>query len=309
MMKKFALKGVLFFTIIFLICGFILFLSTKEPTRSIFARWTVSEDFMRENEMIPYFEMAREQDETTQLVIGDSICRQMFSGLSDYNPQASFLATNAALMITGQYLMAEEYLKSHPDTTDVFLVMHPLTLVRTIDTEWSYRYAVMTYIETDTLQYLDKNTIEVMTDVFGNFFMNKNVVQMIEDSPIVRKLCLSYINISKKNYEQSFPFEISDQYVKKLYDLCEKNGVELHLYSSPVADYYRDEVAELSKSYEGTWMSSQYPDYIKNIFYYPSEWAEDLSHFSGIYAERDKLNETIKQAYGQTVLLEEIKLN
>lgn len=308
MMKKFIGKGILFCGIIVCVCAFVLALSVKEPTRSLLAEWTDSEEFMSGNEMLPYFESARQQDGTTQLVIGDSICRQMFAGVSDYNPRTSILATNAALMITGQYLMAEEYLKNHPETTDVFLVMHPLTITRTIDTEWSYRYAVMTYVETDTLQFLDKNTVDDMTEVFGGFLMQKPVVQLIEDSPIVRKLCLSYININREDYVQSSPFEISDQYVKKLYDLCEEKGVELHFYSSPVAEYYREDVAKLAESYEETWMSTRYPDYLNDIFYYPSEWTEDFSHFSGEYAQRDRLNETIRQAYEQTVILEKLKL-
>lgn len=309
MMKKFIVKGILFCTIIASVCAVFLFLSTKESIRFVIAKWTDSEEFMSESGMLPYFEKARQQDGTMQLVIGDSICRQMFEGVSEYNPETSILATNAALMITGQYLMAEEYLRNHPDTTDVFLVMHPLTLTRTFDTEWSYRYAVMTYVETDTMQYLDDNTIDAIESTFGDFFLNGSVVRLIEDSPVARKLGLSYINNNKVSYEQSSSFEIADQYVKKLYDLCEEKGVELHFYSSPVAEYYREEMTELSESYKGTWMSSRYPDYFNDIWYYPTEWSEDLSHFSGEYAERDRLNETIRQAYNQTVLLEKLRLD
>lgn len=307
-MRKFLLKGFLFVAIIFCICTFILFLSVKEPTRTIFAGWTESETFMDSNEMLPYFERAVKQDGTTQLVIGDSICRQMFSGLSEYNPQTSILATNAALMITGQYLLAEEYLKSHPEATDVFLVMHPLTITRTFDTEWGYRYAAMTYVETDTLRFLDENTVEAMESVYGSFFMRKNVVRLIEDSPVCRKLYLSYINFNGEDYVQDSFFEIADQYIKKLYDLCEENGAELHLYSSPVSEYYREQMEELSVEYGETWMSSQYPDYFDDILYYPSEWTEDMSHFSGEYAERGRLNEIIERAYEETELLEKLKL-
>ena len=241
-MRKFVLKGSLFCTIILVIVVSVVFLSTREPGRSAIARWTDSEEFMGESGMLPYFERAGKQDGTTQLVIGDSICRQMFSGVSEYNPETSILATNAALMITGQYLLAEEYLKAHPDATDIFLIMHPLTITRTIDTEWSYRYAFMTYSETDTLQYLDKNTMKAMRGVYGSLFMNKWVVRLVEDSPIARKLALSYMDFNREDYVQSSPFEIADQYIKKLYDLCEEKGVELHLYSSPVSEFYREQV-------------------------------------------------------------------
>lgn len=307
-MKKFVLKGLLFCTIIFFVSAGIVILSTKEPTRSVLARWTDSEEFMSGSGMLPYFERAGQRDGTNCLVIGDSICRQMFAGVSEYNPGTSILATNAALMITGQYLLAEEYLQNHPDTTDIYLVMHPLTIIRTFDTEAGYRYATMTYVETDTLQYLDRNTIDTMTEVYGDVFMQKEVIRLIEESPIIRKLCLSYLNFEKEGYVQNSSFEIADQYIKKLYELCEANGVQLHFCSSPVAEYYREQMAELSEEYKGTWMSNQYPDYMNDIWYYPSDWTEDMSHFSGEYAERDRLNEIIVQAYQGTELLEKLRL-
>lgn len=307
-MKKFVVKASLFCIILFALCIFVLYLSAKEPTRALLAELTKSEEYLVPNEMLPYFEQARKQDHTNRLIIGDSICRQMFTGLGEYNPETKILATNAALMITGQYLMAEEYLKSHPETTEVFLVMHPMTITRTIDTEWSYRYAAMTYVETNTLQYLDENTVEAMTDTFGSFFMNKKVVQAAEVSPIIRKVCLNYINANRQNYVQSSPFEIADQYVKKLHELCKEKDIAFYFYSSPVAEFYREDVEALAESYENTWMSTQYPDYLRNIYYYPDDWTEDMSHFSGSYAERGKLNEIMEQAYGQTELLESVRL-
>ncbi len=308
-MKKFIVKGTLFYTIILIIIITFLFLSVQGPTKPLIAEWTNSSDYMDDSGRLPRYEAARTQDGTTQLVIGDSICNQMFGGVSGYNPQASILGMDAAFMMTGQYLLAEEYLKNHPGTTDIFLIMHPLSITRTFDMEWTYRYGIMPYVETDTLQYLDQNTIDIMTETYGSFFLRSDVVSLIENSPVCRKLALNYILSNREPYVQENPFEIADQYVKKLYGLCQENNVRLHLYSSPVAEHYREQAAELSAEYEGTWMSRQYPDYFNNIYYYPDEWAEDLSHFSGEYAERDALNETIKKAYPDTVLLEKISLS
>lgn len=307
-MKKLFAKGILFCTIIFAVCAGIILLSVKEPCRKIIAKLTNSEDFMDESGMLPAFEHVKISDQTTQLIIGDSICNQMFTGLQEYNPRISIQATNAALMITGQYILAEEYLKYHPDATDIFLIMHPMPLTRTFDTEWSYRYAVMTYVETDTLDLLDKNTIDIMAGVYGRFFMQKGVVQLIEDSPILRKLYLSYINFNRIPYVQESPFEISDQYVRKIYDLCQEKGVVLHLYPSPVSESFREQVEDLEEAYKTTWMSSVYPDFFDDILYYPNEWSEDLSHFSGEYALRESLNKTIQKAYGETALSDYLKL-
>ena len=308
-MKKLFRKGFLFSGIVCFFCVAFVFLSMREPYRGVIAKWTDSEEFMDASGMLPYFEQVRTSDQTTQLVICDSICRQMFAGLSEYNPQMSIQATNAALMITGQYLLAEEYLKAHPEATDVFLVMHPVAITRTFDTEWGYRYGVMTYAETDTISYLDENTLDDMADVYGRFFMKKEVVNVIENSPMMRKLYLSYININKSDYVQSSPFEIADQYVRNLYDLCEENGVELHVYASPVSETFREQTEELEKAYDITWMSTCYPDFFQNILYYPDEWSEDTSHFSGEHAEREELNKIIDIAYEGTVLLENLRKN
>ncbi len=307
-MKKFVCKGILFCAMIACVCAGFLLLSAKEPTRGTMARLTGSEDYMGGSGMLPVFEAAAETDGTTRLILGDSICRQLFSNLENCNPQVSMLATNAALMITGQYLLAEEYLEAHPDATDVYLVMHPLPLTRTFDLEWSYRYAVMTYVETGTIENLDANTRKIIREVYGSVLVQRPVVELAEAVPVVRKLCLSYIFNNKKPYEQSSPFEIADQYVKNLYDLCEERNVRLHVYAAPVSEYFRKDVEALETQYPGTWMSSMYPDYFENILFYSDEMSSDGSHFSGEYAQRDKLNEIIETAYAGTPLLDGLNL-
>lgn len=301
-MKKLFEKGFFFVLIIFVFCVCFVFLSTRGSSREIIARLTDSEEFMEGSGMLPYFERVRAEDGTTKLVIGESICDQMFTRLQEYNPDVSFQASNAAFLITGQYLLTEEYLKSHPDTTDVFLVMHPSPLTRSFDTEWGYRYGVMTYVAADVLDRLDENTIDAMAGVYGSFFMKKEAVRFLEDSPLAQKIYLSYLYNNRENYVQSTPFEISDQYVKKMYDLCGEYGAELHLYSSPVSEYFRGIVEELELSYGETWMSSVYPDYFNDIMYYPNEWSRDMSHFGGEYATPEGLNRIIEEAYGDTEL-------
>lgn len=308
-MRRLFGKCVAFFLIMAILCSSILLLSTEEPFRSLIAKLTDCEGFMDDSGMLPAFEQAGQSGGTaTRLVIGDSICRQMFTQLQECNPDKSILATNAALMMPGQYLLAKEYLENHPETTDVFLVMHPLTLIRTFEMEWGYRYAAMTYVETDTFQYLDEKTREIMESAYGDFFLKKSTVWMIEKSPVCRKLGMSYLYFNGEPYTQVHPFEIADPYVKALDELCREHGARLHLYSSPVSEYYREEMETLKEDYAGTEMSRLFPDYMENLWYYPEEWAEDKSHFSGEYAEQDKLNEIIRQAYGHTLLGEELRL-
>lgn len=286
------------------VCAGIVFLSTRESCKGIIAKLTASEEFMEESGMLSTFDGVRREDGTRRLVLGDSICNQMFGRLGAYNPETSFKATNAAFLVTGQYLLLEEYLKCHPDVTDVFLIMHPLPLTRTFDREWSYRYGVMTYVEAGVLDSLDDNTIQAMEEMYGGLFLREEIVWLVEESPMIRKLYLSYIYASREDYEMSSPFEMADQYVKKMYDLCQAGGAVLHLYPAPVSEYFRESVEELEQSYKETWMSGIYPDYFKDILYYPDEWTSDMSHFDGEYAAPERLDDIIREAYGQTELLQ-----
>lgn len=306
-MKKLFTKGFIFVSVIFAACACFVYLSASASGREMIAWLTDSEEFMEESETLPYFERVRVEDGTTKLVIGESICDQLFTRLQEYNPDISFQASNAAFLITGQYLLMEEYLKFHPDARDVFLVIHPAPLTRTFDTEWGYRYGAMTYVAADVLGGLDENTIEAMEGVYGSFFMKKETVRFLQDSPLAQKICLSYLYANREDYVQGTPFEIADQYVKKMYDLCRECGAELHLYSSPVSEFFRGTVETLGLSYGETWMSSVYPDYFNDIMYYPSEWSRDMSHFGGEYATPEGLNQIIEAAYGDTELFRSLR--
>ncbi len=308
-MKKLIVKGSIFVVLVVILCGVFLLMSAKEPMRTYIAQWTDSADYMDENQMLPAYEQAAQEDGKTILLIGDSICQQLFTGLEEENPRVAILPTNASLMVPGQYLLAERFLEHHPDTTDVFLMLHPLPMIRTFDVEWGYRNAAMTYVETNTLEKLDENTIRIMKSVYGGLFLQPWVVELVEQSPLCRKLSLSYLNANRKPYIQSSSFEISQQYVVKLYELCQEYGANLHLYTAPVSEHYREQMEELEEEYKDTRLDELYPNYFQQIKYYSNEWTEDYSHFSPAYATRENFNQIIRWAYEDSYLLEILSLD
>lgn len=86
-MKAFYRKVVIFIMLFSLICVGVEYMSIKEPGRTFIARITDSEKYIGGNgpdEIKPYIEQVRTEDNTTKLIIGDSVCHQMFKGLKDY---------------------------------------------------------------------------------------------------------------------------------------------------------------------------------------------------------------------------------
>lgn len=311
-MKKFYLKIFLFVTFIAMILVMCEYLSVREPFRTWIAEWTDSESFITGNvgadEIKPYISKVQTSDETTKLLLGDSVGRQLYVGLQEYNEDVAIVGSNAAITMAGQYILAAEYIENHPEATDIFLVVLPESLCRTFDTKWGYQYTVMPFVETGTLDRLDQDTVDIMESVYGEFFMQEDIVYKIDRSAINRKLYLNMLKEHSDSYNPENKFALAEQYLMKMYELCNANDVNMHLYAGPLADNRVQEIEVMKREYEETELYQIFPDFMDNIYFYPVEQAADGVHFSGDYANQEFYNELIKKMYTGTALGEAVKL-
>lgn len=312
-MKSFYKKITIFTFLLISICIGLDYMSMNDPWRMILARITNSEELISLNtgtdEIIPYIEKVQLQDNTTTLIIGDSVCHQMFQGLQQYNENICMAGSNAAISMTGQYILAEEYIKNHPDATDIYLFVLPASLCSTFDTQWGYQYTVMPFVETDTLKLLDQETINIMESVYGSFFMKPQVVRIIDKSAVNRKLYLNMIADYRTGYTQKTTYEIADQYIRKIYELCKENDVEFHLYPCPVSDSKYQYTEELKNDYDNTWLQTCFPEYFDKILVFPDEQTRDGIHFTGEYESQDYYNEKISKIFADAELLDDLKMD
>lgn len=302
-MKKFVIKSIIMALIVAGIVAGAEALSMDPRTKAVMTKLTNSEDYAGEEsgtaDIVSIIRKAKEADDTTVLVIGDSIARQMLTGLQEECPEVKIDCANAAVNISGQYMLAAEYLNSHPGATDVWLFAHPLTLTRTYDLELGYGYAVMPFAMEDSLKYLDDETIDQMASVYGRVALNGMVADLINRSTMNRKLFSTYIRMNSSEYEQGNSYEIASHYLIKLKQLCDEKGVTLHFYSSPSTEYYRDKIEETRADFEASEFSEIFPDYLDGIYYFPTEWSNDFSHFGGDYANMDVYKAVIEEAYSE----------
>lgn len=311
-MKKFYLNAVFFALVLALSLILVDFLSMYGATRTILAKLTDSEEYISQNtgsdEIKPIIERAGYADGTTKLIIGDSVCRQIFSGLQNLNPDTAIRASNGGITAAGQYILAKEYLDAHPGATDVFLLMLPKSMGRSFDTNWGYQYVVMPFAETDTLKYLDRETIDCLGKTYGGIFLNPAIVQIIDRSGINRKLYLNLLKDYSEGYKLSNHFELADQYVYKIYEMCKERNVAFHLYPCPVSEANADNVNNLKEVFEKSKIHEINPEYLDMVIYYPAEQAEDGTHFSGKYANQENYTKYIREAYEGLELLDMVKL-
>lgn len=270
----------------------------QEPWKTKIAELTNSYEYISVNvgssQITPFIEKVQEEDNSSILIVGDSVCAQTFSGLQEYNDEICIAGTNAAITVAGQYILIEEYISNHPDATDIYLVLLPESMCRTFDTEWGYQYAVMPFVRTDTLCLLDEDTIEIMESVYGKVFMDSRLVKLIDKSAVNRKLYLNMLEDHSEGYVQENPFELAEQYIGKIYELCNTRNINLHLVPGPVSEINIEKNDELRSEYEQTSLYYYFPNYFDEVYYYPAEQAIDGVHFSGEYATQEIYNEKIQ---------------
>ena len=311
-MKKFYINLALLLAFLMILLCLLDYLSTLDHWRIVLARYTDSfeyiDGFPGTGEIKPYIDQVRSQDSTTKLIIGDSVCHQMFSGLQECNKDVSIAATNGAITMAGQYILVKEYLDNHTNVTDIFLMILPQSIERTYDTKWGYQYAVMPFVETDTIGDLDDDTIEMIRSVYGSFFLRPAVVEAVDRSGINRKMYLNIIKKYSSGHVLDNKFEIADRYVTKIDELCKENGVAFHLLPCPVTEEKKDYVAGLADEFALSKMRSINSEFMNEIYYYPAERSSDGSHFAGEYANQVCYNEIIRLMYEKEGLLDSLVL-
>ncbi len=303
-MKRFAGKTVLFLCMFFVLLAVLDVLSLVPPFRGWFAYLTESSDYYAgsQDEVALYFDRIRSEGDYTKLIVGDSVCNQMFNNLQEINDDYCIVGNNRALTLAGQYLLVQEFLKLHEGVTDVYVIVGLDALQADIDVTYGYAYVMIPFSRERLLQNLDEKTLSEVRDRFGTLFVQRPVVMMIANSSVNRKLYMSYI----KEHEQQVPFtgeillsDLAAEYLVRIRDLCEAYGTTLHLLPDPLAevDYRHDQARGLQKDFADRGLDELFPDYFDEIVYYPEEQFHDGIHFGGEYYAQEELNQKIRDMY------------
>lgn len=268
--------------------------SATEPCRTILMNITNSKEYGREpsEEIIPYIEKVRADNGYTKLLTGDSVCHQLFNPFQQYNEVYCTAGSNQAVTMIGQYLLIRQFLESHPEATDVYLVLQSLTGTGLADGALAYQYLVIPFSETGLLQNVTEQTKNDLIYKYGAFFVKPEVVRFIDYSPIAKKLFLnSYKNVEYDSDGMSFA------YLELIMDMCEEYGGKLHLIHCPMRES-SVEVMQQQKMRDlnactNVRMQLYVESYYASIVYYPDAYFSDGTHFGTGYSEEYQLAEYI----------------
>lgn len=317
MMKRLVLKACIFLSGLFVVIFASIYISSKSNLLSeFFGKITNSSSYSRERvnggpvEIIPSIQLAQEQNEYTKVVLGDSVCNRVFNELRDVNDEYLLLGTNQGIGMTGQYLLAEQFLENHDNVTDIYVIMVWHSLDYDFGLKYGYQYAVMPFVETNLFDRLDVDTVLAAEETYGKLFLNKKIVNMIDYSEMNRKIYLNllYEYSHEPVSESEYLSDIVMRNLLRLDQLCKEHDVALHVLPGPMPDTEENRTAveeqqkEASKYEAGKLLDLYY----ESISFYPAEGFPDGVHPGGDWGTRESLNGMIKDLQNKSGLMKDI---
>lgn len=303
-MKNYIVKVVAFLCGICIIVGICIFVSpVNQVSNHIFSVLSNSEDFTRSEEEAKIKSIADAKNPNngyTKLLAGDSVCWMLFTRLQEYNDDYLIAAASRPFTIAGQYVVVKEFIENHPDATDVYLMLSKDDWQAVLDVQCGYQNVAVPIKETDTWDDLDANTKEELQQLFGDFLLRPQVVTTYDYSNMNRKIVLNGVrmyhekvlheDVSAQYEETKDEFSpIAKQYFEKIIQICEENGVALHLLHDPQADTEENhnKLEVEKKMFEEAGYAEIASDYLTKVMWCPEEQFYDGIHFGGTEAEQD----------------------
>ena len=314
-MRGFIGKTTLFLLgLLLMITAAILLSASCGPFDSVFAFITCSEDYTNDEEVVKagtILSAMEKGNDYTSLIIGDSVSYMLFAPFQEFNEEYLVGSASRPFTMAGQYVVAKEFLDSHPDAKEVYLFFSKESWEAILDVQCGYNQAVVPMILSGTYDDLDDETKEDNIKTYGRFLLNPYIVDIFHRSRLNHKLVLNgLIEYHEKilGEDCSALYEktdgeispLSKVYFKKLVNLCGEHDVTLHVLHDPMADTEKKhkEIKKEKKELKEAGYMDIYDEYFESVVYYPKDEFIDEIHFGVTTDQKKKAIADIKKRHG-----------
>lgn len=313
-MKQFLWRLVVFLLAALLLFAGVLGISAVEPFSRILAKLTASTgyDASVAEEMGGHIDSVSAPDGATALILGDSVCYQILDPFRLCNDRYRIEASNRAVTLAGQYLLAQAFLDAHPEATDVYLVLTADSFAAQLGSGLAYQYAVAPFARAGLLDNLDGETLAELRADYGAPFLSGTFAAWADASPLVKKLYLNWVEARDSSQGQGPLTPAARRNLEHLAELCRERGAALHLLPAPVADTQerRASMAQLEQAMRDAGLYEEFSSYFTSVTWYdPALFQADGLHFDYTVADMDFCAEAVRNLARASGLLDGIVLS
>lgn len=232
------------------------------------------------------------------VILGDSVCNQLWDQRQD-SENITHLACNQAVTACGTWLLLRKYLENNPQTKEVYYVIVPkYGLCNELNTNYTYQYFVIPFINENSMQLIESETLKQLYNKFGQFFVeNKYIKRFLLNDKLFMSRYIHYVNAnSQENIHRLSRTGII--YLRKIQELCREHDIKLFVRPLPMLDIENNHGFEdFERNVKTFGFEDVLGDYVKRIKYYPDDWFRDKVHFTKevLEAHGDEIRASILQ--------------
>ena len=244
-------------------------------------------------------EIAETKNTYAEVIIGDSVCRQLF--LPEYqeeNEDVCYMGTNQLITACGNYILLEKYIANNPQTKKVYYFIRPQSLAKDMDERLFYPYFVIPFCQQENMKYMEEETKKLLVEKFGyTFVYNRYVKQLLLSNKAPLNIYLKQYSNENESEANSMS-EVSIVYLKRIVSLCNENDIELVMIATPLAgDENNYDWNIFRKEIEKYGFENIMADYLNHIIYIPNEYFTDGVHLQSDYVKENR-EKIIKEIFG-----------
>lgn len=301
-MLRYLLRCVAFGLLLFTVNIGIIFLSCVPPFDEKIGELTNSSSFQDywKAETISSMEILHGNPNADKAILGDSVMVNFLRDLREENPDWCIANGNASFLLIGQYAMLNEFLDTHPNATEVYLILRPPSLGERLNGKYSYQFVVRPLANGPYREYLTEGTIKDIKNRFTPLGLSSGFEKIFDKSSVVRKLFLNLIN-EKYSLSHFVPSHETEQYLPLMFEACEKRNIDLILLACPLADTAENRETErrMKLALEEDGLLGKMPYYFDSLLYYPPKLFGDGVHFSDPAAYRTEVFRHYQEVTGK----------
>jgi len=216
--------------------------------------------------------LSKEKKGKNLLILGDSVCQQLYPSQRSY-PDAVSLACNQAVTMAGQFFLMRNYFEANADALPqrVVFVCTPLCLENDLD-QFSYQYFLKCFFTPEYKPYF-----------------TKGLMDRVRQIPHYRTARLPFVRVS--NYAFAYDLEpgedfdlvspLSREYLGKMASLASSKGVSFTLLCAPLRESMKEDVLAqcMQSGADGELDMALLETYRNSICAYPDSLFRDERHF------------------------------
>jgi hypothetical protein len=260
-MKKFLLKSILFFSIIFVLANIgLLYRISNDRYQHIVTGSEVYSSLHKSKQT---------NKSSSKIILGDSVAKQLFDNITN-NDSINSLACNQSIGMVGHFILLNNYINAGNHVEVVYLIYTPFSFKNNLDQVYTYHYFLKPFYTDENFPLFTKTVIEQLQKIPYYYLCRVPYILVTNWAP-------KYVSKDTDNY--TFLSPISQEYLVKIKELSIEHHFKVIVLPTPTKLSSRQDVERMNKNeIMINNLDDEFKNYFSNIIYLDDDFFQDAAH-------------------------------